>query len=90
MKNPRTLAQLQADYRVSNVYQDEDGWWVNLKPQFISDDTETGTIHEDTIQNCCSSLSSVRLRGSSEPDNISINDFPEILAEMLQGKYKPC
>ena len=74
MKQPRTLAQLKADPRVSNVCQDDDGWWVDLKSQFISDDTETGTIHEDTIKECCSGLLYVRLRGSSEPDNISLAD----------------
>jgi len=55
-KTPRTLADLKADPRVdwiSDERRDGNGWWVYLKGEWFSTHVDCGTIHEDTIKECC-------------------------------------
>ena len=47
----KLIDKIQNDPRVSHVWDEgEDGWWANLNTNFISDDTERGSLHEETLQ----------------------------------------
>lgn len=34
---------------ITDIYKDMDGWWVELKPEYVSTSTGTSTIHEFTV-----------------------------------------
>lgn len=45
------LNKIKNDPRIESVWDEgEDGWWANLNTNFISDDTECGSLHEETLQ----------------------------------------
>lgn len=51
MNDATALKRLKADPRVESVWDEgEDGWWCDLKPNWFSDSTETGRLHEGTPQ----------------------------------------
>ena len=57
--------KIKNDPRVSDVWDEgDDGWWADLKTNWISDDTETGRLHCETLESLYSSLihGGVRLR----------------------------
>ena len=53
-KKTRTLGDLRNDPRVKEVYQDSDGYWVSLNSPWHWGGC--GTVHEDTIKECCNQL----------------------------------
>lgn len=48
------------DY-IEDVYKDIDGYWIELKPSYVSTTTECSTIHELTIKELKSELKSIKL-----------------------------
>ena len=45
------LNKIKNDPRIESVWDEgEDGWWAHLNTNFISDDTECGSLHEETLQ----------------------------------------
>lgn len=71
------LKRIKADPRVESVWdEDEDGWWCDLKPNWFSDSTETGRLHEETPQDLWEVLNSedTRLRRTeAEPDGLTFD-----------------
>ena len=60
---PTIIERIKNDPRVSSVWDEgEDGWWCNLKTNWICDLTECGTCHEDTPEMLLDALDSCRLR----------------------------
>ena len=71
---PTLIERIKNDPRVSSVWDEgEDGWWCHLKTNWISDDTECGSLHEETLESLYSSLihGAVRLRHYESPDRYS-------------------
>jgi len=72
MRKPRTLADIKRDPRVESVHQEDDGcyqdsrgryvlaYWVHLKPGYICDAMECGTIHEPTIKRVLEMMKEIR------------------------------
>ena len=68
MRHPRTLAQLRADPRIREVWQEDDGcfeadgyplsWWASLNPGWVTDNMESA-LHEPTIKDLCAALHGV-------------------------------
>ena len=64
----RTLADIRNHPFVESTHTENDGFreddrparWVYLKPGYISEDMECGTIHEGTIAECCDMLNGSR------------------------------
>ena len=54
MKKVKTLNDIKQDIRVKDVYHDSDGWWVSLIDGWHWDGC--GSVHEDTIKECCNQL----------------------------------
>jgi hypothetical protein len=57
------LDQLRADPRVSDISDErayDEGVWVYLVPGWVSDSTDTGTIHERTLADIRSEMRSIR------------------------------
>ena len=55
-RTPRTLKALRNDPRVDEVVDERiygNGYFVNLKPGYISDEMGCGTIREDTVRELC-------------------------------------
>lgn len=46
---------------INDVYKDIDGYWIELKPSYISTTTECSTIHELTIKDLKNELKSIKL-----------------------------
>lgn len=71
------LKRIKADPRVDSVWdEDEDGWWCDLKPNWFSDSTETGRLHEETPQDLWEVLNSedTRLRRTeAERDGVTFD-----------------
>ncbi len=50
----RTRKDIEGRYEVVEMFSEPDnGWWVYLKPGYWCSAMECGTIHEDTIRECC-------------------------------------
>ena len=73
MKTPRTLAELRADPRVEEVWQEHDGcfhhtrpsYWLALAPGWVNYDDCT-SLHEATVKDLCGKLSLVSRREATE------------------------
>lgn len=60
---PSVIDRIKNDPRVSAVWDEgQDGWFCNLKPNWINDLTGCGTCHEETLKGLLYSLDSIRLR----------------------------
>lgn len=75
----RFFKKLKEDPRVLDVWHEgADGWWASLHTNFVSDDTETGTLHEDSLETICNQMTWVRLRSKKgqghEADNMYFHD----------------
>ena len=87
----KLIDKIQNDPRVSSVWDEgEDDWWLDLKPNWISDDTETGRLHEETLDGLwrCLQSNSTRLRrpedqGGEVTDGCAFNPscVPYVYAE---------
>ena len=96
---PTLFDRIKNDPRIDSVWDEgEDGWWADLKTNWISDDTETGRLHEETLQSLYSSLmhGAVRLRHYESPDRYSTdggwfdpNCVPFVRAEKRYIKLTP-
>lgn len=60
MRKARTLNDIKAHPWVYDAFNDGDGWWVYMHAGFIQPDMECGSIHEDTIRECCDMLNNAR------------------------------
>ena len=72
----KLIDKIKNDPRVSKVWSEgEDDWWCDLRANWISSDTETGTLHEEKLEHILSQLNhgSVRLR-HYEADGGEITD----------------
>ena len=96
---PTLIERIKNDPRVSSVWDEgEDGWWADLKTNWISDDTETGRLHEETLEGLwrCLQSNSTRLRHYESPDRYSTdggwfdpNCVPFVRAEKRYIKLTP-
>jgi len=56
-KKARTRAQIEADPRVEEIWNEgEDGWWAMLRPGWVVATYEVHCIHEYTIEGVCDKL----------------------------------
>ena len=66
-KKARTKQDLIDDPRTYDVFSEgHRDWWVYLKAGYINVNSECGTIHEETIAECCAHLNEVRRASLSE------------------------
>ena len=66
---PTLINKIKNDPRVSSVWDEgHDGWWLDLKTNWICDDTETGRLHEESLQDLweCLRYGAIRLRKPKE------------------------
>lgn len=69
LKNPKTMTQFKADPRVQDISDERgsgDGIWLNLRNGFMCGDTQTHSVHEDTVKECSESMKSVHPCACSE------------------------
>lgn len=96
---PTLFDRIKNDPRIDSVWDEgEDGWWADLKTNWISDDTETGRLHEESLESLYSSLihGAVRLRryeheGGESSDGCAFNPacVPFVRAESRFLKLSP-
>ncbi len=48
----KIIDKIKQHYAVESVATDSDGFWVYLKPEYISTPMECGTIHEKSWTDC--------------------------------------
>jgi len=92
------INKIKNDPRIESVWDEgDDGWWAHLNTNWISDDTETGTLHEETLESLYSALihGAVRLRryehegGEPGSDAFDTNYVPFVRAEGRFLKLSP-
>jgi len=72
MKTPRTIAEIRADHRVTDFFDEgpdgdsNNNWWLYLKDGYICEFMGSGTIHESTVKDCAELLKDVRLKTKEE------------------------
>lgn len=94
---PTLIERIKNDPRVSSVWDEgEEGWWCDLKTNWICDLTDCGTCHEDTPEMLLDALDSCRLRryeheGGERSDGCHFNpDYvPFVRAEKRFLKLSP-
>ena len=77
MKNRRTLAALKADPRITEVWEEKDDCWADIRggraywatlAEGYCTDADTSTLHEPTVKRLWKALDAVQVREGPAPE----------------------
>lgn len=85
----RTRRDIENRFEVVKMFNDCEGWWVWLKPGYWCSAMECGTIHEDTIRECCDMMQYVERAPTKYVEN-SGHDWDEVNAIYAEEDSRTC